>query len=98
MLRGSSQVARLPVEANYGMWKQAMLLFLDALTGLLRCCFSLVWLVTLLHSKRLALHPASLPKKGLSAIFLSLRRITFFRHLFKPCLKFSISTAVHAHL
>ena len=41
--------------------------FLDALTGVLRCCSSVVWPATL-PSERLALHPASTLKTGTLAI------------------------------
>ena len=45
--------------------------FIDALTGALLRCLSLVWPATL-RSKRLALHPASTPINGTLIISVSL--------------------------
>ena len=48
--------------------------FMEALTGALRRCTSLVWPAKR-HSVRLALHPASATKNGTSAISASLTRL-----------------------
>ena len=59
--------------------EKANIPFLAALAGALRRCSSLVWLATR-RSERLALHPASAPKNGISTISASLTGVIQHRN------------------